>query len=542
MISKSKKYNIILLGLFLLFLFFYNFNNIFLWWPLANTYGHLIFNWPDASANYYFAKLFAESGVLASFEPLNLLSDNLIHARSVNVVSANLVPITFLPALALFGSAFRLLGDLGVLFFTPLLSALSGLLVYRISYYIFKDLDLSLLTAILFWSLAPVIFFSNIVMLPQMLFIFTILAGWYSIAKYFYKRKTFYWLLGSLFLSLAVFIRPSEILWLSFISIFVVYINRDKINWLKYLYGGLIFLATAAWFLYLNKITYGGYLSFGYMNLQSGDIASEASLSVEASLWDYIKILFFPFGFDVVLILKNFYKYFIAIIPSQVILAVLALGIMFYKKSLNFVWKKYLLLTPFVFLLIVIYYASWDLADPLVKELNKISISYVRYFLPLYIWILPLTAWAIKKIFYGQSKINKWSYYIIIFAIVLSSVKFAFMAKYDGLLAMGDNIRDYYQQYSIVSSEIDDDSVIISSREDKIFWPKYKVVVEQGDLPLWPRVANLLGDTNVYYYTNLSQENVDILSQEAMNSDLYLDEFLEVKNNFRLYKVKKLME
>ena len=187
--STSRKQNKILSVLFIVFLLIYNFTNISVWWPMLSSTGHLIFNWPDATANYFFADLFANTNQLRYFEPLNLLTDNLLHARSFNVIDGSLVPITFLPALVIFGAAWRILGEFGILALTPFLAAMSGLLVYRLVYYIFKDLDLSLISAILFWSLAPVMFFANVVMLPNMLFVFLVLAGWWAIAKSLIYQK-----------------------------------------------------------------------------------------------------------------------------------------------------------------------------------------------------------------------------------------------------------------------------------------------------------------------------------------------------------------
>ncbi|MFA6307579.1 MAG: hypothetical protein WCS88_02705 [Patescibacteria group bacterium] len=515
-------------------MFIYNFTNIFVWWPMLANTGHLIFNWPDSTANYFFVNLFAKTNHLWSFEILNSITDNLLHARSINVLDNNLVPITFLPAIVIFGGAFRILGEFGILAFTPFLAALSGLLIYRLVYYIFKDLDLAFIATLLFWSLAPVVFFSNVVMLPNILFIFLLLVGFWAIAKYFVYDKSFYWILGSLFLSLAIFVRPTEIIWLTLILIFIIYSNRQKVFFKHYIYAIFIFLATAFWFVSLNKITYGAYLATGYVNFQSDVLPVVQN---QNSLIDYIKLLLFPFGFNFILILKNFYKYFVDIFTPHVLLALIALIILFYKKQINFVWKKYLTLLPFVFVLILTYYASWDIADPLVKELNKISISYVRYFLPLYILILPLTAWGIKKIFFGPSKINKLAYYIVLIALMLSSVKLAFYSKNDGLLSNMDTLNDYYSQYKIVDTMIEDNSIIITDRSDKIFFPKYRVIVPQGNLELWSRVKNIVNYAPIYYYSSKSDSEISV-DQELINElNLKLEDRGQIWHNFKLYKL-----
>ncbi|MFA6467214.1 MAG: hypothetical protein WCV71_05155 [Patescibacteria group bacterium] len=536
--SINNKHHKILLALFLLFFVLYNFTNIFVYWPMLISTGHLIFNWPDATANYFFTELFAKTNQFWYFEPLNLLTDNLLHPRSFNAIAGNLVPISFLPSLVVFGAAFRILGQFGILALTPFLAALSGLLIYRLVYYIFKDLDLSLISAVLFWSLAPVVFFANEVMLPSILFIFLVLSGFWALAKSWLYQKSWYWFLGLLFLSLAVFVRPTEILWLSLVFVFVLYINRSKVDFKKYTYGGLIFIVMAFLFLSLNKATYGAYLSTGYFNFQSGGLSPEFAQPQARNLWDYVKLLLMPFGFDLFLILKNFYKYFANIILPHLLLAIIGLVILFYKKQINFAWRKYLMLLPFIFALILIYYGSWDIVDPLVKELNKISISYVRYFLPLYIYLLPLVAWAIKKIFFGPTKINKLAYYIVLIALILSSLKLAFFSKHDGLFYNLDTLKDYYTQYQIVSEKIEDKAIIITDRSDKIFFPKYRVIVPQGDLELWPRVKNIIDQAPIYYYTDKSGQDLLFDLEAANQVKLDLTNPSEIWANFRLFEVK----
>lgn len=537
--SINNKHHKILLVLFLLFFVLYNFTNIFVYWPMLVNTGHLIFNWPDATANYFFTELFAKTNQFGYFEPLNLLTDNLLHPRSFNAIAGNLVPISFLPSLVIFGAAFRILGQFGILALTPFLAALSGLLIYRLVYYIFKDLDLSLISAILFWSLAPIVFFANEVMLPSILFIFLVLSGFWALAKSWLYQKSWYWFLGLVFLSLAVFVRPTEILWLALLFVFVLYINRSKVDLKKCIYCGLIFITMAFFFLSLNKATYGAYLSTGYLNFQSGGLSSEFAQPQAKNLWDYVKLLLMPFGFDLFLILKNFYKYFANIILPNLFLAIIAVVILFYKKQINFAWRKYMMLMPFIFALILIYYGSWDIADPLVKELNKISISYVRYFLPLYIYLLPLVALAIKKIFFGPTKINKLAYYIVLIALILSSLKLAFFSKYDGLFYNLDTLKDYYAQYQIVSDKIEDKAIIITDRSDKIFFPKYRVIVPQGDLELWSRVENIIDQAPIYYYTDKSDQDLSFDLEAANQVKLDLTNPREIWANFRLFSIKK---
>lgn len=536
MMSKQKKYNISLLVLCLIFFGLYSFTTISVWWPNWLNFHHLIFNWPDANANYFFAQVFANKGVLFWQEPLNLLTDNLLHTRSINVVDGNLVPITFLPGIVIFGLFFKLLGSVGILFLTPALAAISGWLVYRLMEHIFSDIDLAWLTAVLFLSLAPWIFFANVVMLPTVLFIFLILAGWLFIVKSFeHDKHGWRWFLGASLLSLALIVRPTEMIWLLLIRIFILYINRARVILSRFVLGVLVLIALLFIFLFLNKITYGGYLSLGYFNLQSGSTSPEFSQSGPWVLFNSIKLFLFPFGFNAWLIIKNFYKYFIEIIPLHFILAIGGVVWLFSKKQINFIWQKYLFLTPVIFLLVLVYYGSWDLADPLVKELNHISTSYVRYFMPLYIWILPLVSLALIKIF-KESRQPK-LYYVIIFFILVISFKVAFYSEHDGLIENRHTLIGYYDQYQKVKNIVPDDAILITDRTDKLFFPQYRVIVPQGDLPFWERVSAISLDYPIYYFTAKSDDEIAIDQQAANQVNLILTDPSQIWHNFKLYKV-----
>lgn len=536
--NKEKKITIIVLLSCLLFFFIYSFTTLSVFMPQYLSSGHVIFNWPDSNANYFFASLYSNNFQFYSFEPLNLLTDNLIHSRSINVINGNLVPMTWLPAVLVYGIFFKLLGGLGVLFLTPILASISGYLVYRLSFYIFKSLDLSLIITLLFLSLAPWVFFANEVMLPNIMFIFLVLLGWYFIARSWQKDSyNFYFISGSLFLSLAVFVRPTEFIWLAFISLFVLYINRQKINLNKIILGGFSFLLMLFLFLFLNKLTYGNFFSVGYLQFASGSLSSEISAGKSNSFLGGILLLLFPFGFDIKLIAVNFYKYFVSISWPHFIFAVAGL-LLLLKNKIGYVWKKYLLITPFVFILILLYYASWDLADPLVKELNTISISYVRYFLPLYILVLPLIAYSLLKLFYAKSKLNQLALYLVVFALMLSSLKLAFLTSPDGLIDNKNTLENYAWQFKTISELIPESSIIITDRADKIFFPVYKAIVPQGDLPLWPRVEKIINTAPIYYYTDKTDEQLQFDRNEADKLNLDLSLRAQIWDNFRLYEIK----
>ena len=188
-LNKNKKFNIIIIILCLAFFALYSFLIFSTWLPNWQEWQHLIFNWPDANANYFFVNIFSDYSIFQYFEVYNELTNNLLHTRSINVIDANLVPMTWLPVIAIWGWLAKLLGSFGVLFVTPALASISVYLAYRLTFYIFKDIDLAFLVALLLLPLAPWMYFANIVMLPHILFIFLVLSGWLLIVKHWQNNK-----------------------------------------------------------------------------------------------------------------------------------------------------------------------------------------------------------------------------------------------------------------------------------------------------------------------------------------------------------------
>lgn len=535
--SKAKKYNLIVILLCFLFFWVYSYLVLATYLPEWSNWHHLIFNWPDESANYFFARVFARSGSFSQMENLNLLSDNLLHARSVNVLpDGSLVPIGFLPALVIFGLSLKILGEFGGLFLTSFLASLTVYGVYRLVFYVFKKIDLALLVVLLMLPLAPWLYFANMVMLYGIVFIFLVVFGWLAIINsfiYSYK-KDFWWILGSAVLTLAVFVRPTEVVWLGVLALVVIYWHWGQFDFKRVLSGLIVFLAAGIIFLSLNKAVYGSYFSSGYLNLETG------GLPTDFNKHSYLSLLFAPFGFDLKLILFNFYKYFIRVVPLHFILACLGFGWMFFKSRVEPVWKSYLAISSLIFIIILIYYGSWQNPDPLVRELNTISISHVRYFLPLYILTLPFASFVIIQLCRYLGKSGRILYWIFVIALGISSFKTAFLSHNDGLLATRDSLFGYYQQFAKVQEIAPQNSVIISERSDKVFWPYYKVVVPQGDLPLFSRIATFIDKTPVYYYTDLSDRDLTEVKTKAESTGLYFGEPSIINNNFKLYKIEKL--
>ncbi len=157
--NKQKK--IFIPVLLLIFFLLYSFSIFVCWWPQWQGDRHLIFNWPDANANYFFAKTFAQEYKLSYLEPLNNLSDNILHSRSINIIDGKLVPMNWLPNIIIFGIFYKLLGGLGVLFLVPLLAILSAYFFYRLLAIVFEE-KIAWTSLLLLLPLSPWLYFANL--------------------------------------------------------------------------------------------------------------------------------------------------------------------------------------------------------------------------------------------------------------------------------------------------------------------------------------------------------------------------------------------
>ncbi|MCB9802593.1 glycosyltransferase family 39 protein [Candidatus Nomurabacteria bacterium] len=534
----KNKFDFLILALVVLSFFIYSFSSFFVWLPNWHDFGHLIFNWPDANANYFFVNLFAKNNSLSFFEPLNLLTDNLLHTRSINVWQGNLVPMTFLLPLIIFGIFAKVFGSLAVLFLTPLLASISLYFFYQIIAKVFASENLAFVATVLLAFFAPWLFFANVVMLTNVFFIFCLLAFLY----FFLVQQTKYsFVLSFLFFALALFSRPNELIWLFIFLLFIYFYQKEKITLKKISIFFAINLFFLVLVLVLNKLVYGGVFNFGYLNLQNKALSGELGNS-HFSLFSFIKLLFLPFAWQTKVFLSSIYHYLFLLIWPYYILIFFALFSLrkklFQKKE---IWSKYLIFSLTISLLLLIYYANWDFADALVKNYNTISISYVRYFLPIYLLLLPFVAQGILFL----SRVKKWKNFLTIFLVLLLtifSLRLAFFAPNDGLLKNKENIDLYYQQFAKVKQIIPADAVIITERSDKIFFPEFKVVVPQGDLPLWPRIASLMEEREVFYFSDLSEQRILELNFQAKLFGLELVEMSKIDQNFKLFIVIKTKE
>ncbi len=488
-------------------------------WPyfslnnLASNAGMTIFNTPDETGNYFFAKLFAETGHLNYFEPLNLSSSwQLIHPRGTTVVAGNILPGGFLGFVILAGLFGKIFSTGAIILLVPAVSALAILAFYlllakifskRVSF--FSALGLAVMPA--FWYYSSRSLFNNIFFIDLLIIALAFLV-------YFVEQKKIWQILVFTgFWSLTLFVRPTEGLWLLFLVVLMFYFYRRKLSWknLAWVIGGIVVSAGAT--LLLQKNLYGGYFATGYVP----EVAKQGDAS--QMIINLLKQLFLPFGFDLRFLAYNFYHYFAKMFWWQFVLSALGALVIFWQwriKKVSSVVSAYGLVAIIISLVVFIYYGSWFFFNNL-TGLASIGSSQTRYLLPMYILTIPLMVYGLdfflQKIKIKSVKVLSVSILAVI--ILVLNFQTAVVKGPESLLAIRSTMIHYYQINSEVKKITESDSVIVSSYSDKMFFPSRRVGFYWQDerfLTDWSRLAS---KTEIYFYDINSGKEIDYIKANS---------------------------
>ncbi len=481
-----------------------------------------LFNSPDEMATAFWLGSQAAGQGLAFSEPLNALVQNSLHPRSVNVnAGGQLVPGSFLGQILFYGLFSRLSWILTLLL-TPLL-ALSALVAF---YWLNKKYFGSKAALITVGALAfyPAWwYYSARGFLPNVPFVSCLIL---SVWSFVYWQERFglknYWsyAAGATFLSLAMFIRPAEIVWLLGILLVLAIYYRRQIFWPGLVLASWPFIIFAGLTWFYQSSLYDSALTTGYDQLSGG----------RRAWWSWI----WPFGFDLKNIIKSVYNYIFVL--SWWYAGPLALSwLWFVYKTKNYFYP---LVTAGLALWLAIVYGSWSIMDT-PAGLVTIGGAYARYWLPVFVMLLPLFGWSAAELL---SKTNKkitlavGAFLVIAFSL---SIYQTFWSA-DGLFTIRDNLTSYEHIRQSAIQQLRGQGIIITDRHDKVFWPTFRVAVFLGDWQIFDKLSPLLEQENIYYYTHnvLSDKDFQKINNN-ISPDLRLIEGPTLTGADRLYQLQK---
>ncbi|MFA6215184.1 MAG: glycosyltransferase family 39 protein [Patescibacteria group bacterium] len=463
------------------------------------------FDWPDETANYFWSSHYAQTGQLSLAEPLNIVAKNQIHPRSFNVLSdGSLVPGSFLGLILFYGTLAKIFGSGALIYFTPILAILGILAFYGIIKRIFNE-KIALLSAILMFFQPAWWYYSVTSMLPNVPFVSLILLSIYLLLKNHHLKLTPL-LVSAFFLGLAISIRPAEIIWVAAVYLAVFASLRGRIKFTQLILFLAVMILAILPSLYHQQILYGSYFASGYDQLQPA--AQPVCQSCQL-----VKSFILPFGFHPELIAYNFWTHYLSRLWWFTLVAILGLIAFLVQtsKTKDEIFN-YLMLSFFVFIWLIIYYGSWEFTDLLTVHLNTLGLSYVRYWLPLYLLALPFT--AIGLLWLINLFKNRWQgliLFLLLAFLFYQSANLVLKDKPDSILPVRERILAYKLNALEVMKLTPTDSVIVTVRKDKVFFPERKVIHTFDALSLNQELTDTLPGlvkiAPVYYYA-LGQEPI----------------------------------
>lgn len=483
------------------------------------------FNSPDEMVHYEFIKNFAQESSLTieQSEGYGELGQY-VFPRSTYAADNRIIPIGFWGLNVIYGIVAKVVGISWIVYLTSILLLAAGWCFYSLIRKVF-DKKTALISVFLFYTHPVIWYYTARSLFPNIPFISLLLLGiYFLIIKPIKKWWGWNDALGIFFIGLSLLIRPSEIWWvgLGFLVVLIFYFK--KFDWRRlfiWCLGAMIF---AGLYFAISKTLFSDAL-----------VSYTASASFQFKAWYNI---FFPFGIEVKDILKSGLDYFVRLFWWLTIPGALGLILLlkdWQKRSVSKQQKSYLLVLLVVGIFLFIFYGSFvDIR----YSLKTIGISYTRYWLPIFILSLPLTAygfiwlvnWLKTKIF--RQVILAW----LLLFILIMNISLVFCGV-DGLLAARDNILHGAEVRAEVLNMTTAEAIIVTQTEDKFFWPERQVMQNVKNPDISQAIADLLDkDYPMYFFTSaLNQQQLANLEAHYSEYGLNL-EFIRSFGAHVLYK------
>lgn len=467
---------------------------VYLWFPLTTP---AIFNSPDETANYFFITQFAQNGDFFSPEPLNYFVSGALHPRSISWNGYTLAPQGFVGLPLLYGWLAKISGLGAVKFFTPLLAILGALAFYGIVKKIFGA-RAAMISFILLLMFPAYWYYVSRFLYPNVPFAsFLLIAAWAAMNGALHRGGAKrYLMIFSIGLAAALAIRPVEFLWvLPLMALAFVFYGKN-FSWHKLFYSALIMGFIAIPILANNLFLYGNVFGSGYTLKQPIGAVADFGGKGDGGAWSAIS----PYGLHLRAIAENINHIFIKYLWWFSAAVLLGFLISFFSKKRKET-DAYFTIAALLSAWLVIYYGSGNFTD---NPSGGITIgdSHFRYWLPVFIVMMPFAGVAAEKIIFRLRPFYKNIFGAAgLFLAVVFSVYAAIFSQDDGLLAVKNNLKNSYEVKTAVMDIVGPDGIIITGRQDKIFFPERRVLYAQkiADPQLFYNLKKLK-NKNFYIY------------------------------------------
>lgn len=471
-----------------------------------------LYSWPDEMANAFFIEQFANTTSLRVEQPYDVFAHNLVTPRSMTLRDGFLVPVGFVGLPVLYGLIAKVIGGMHV-FITPLLAVLCVYLMYRVVSMVWDE-RMGRVSALLLAVYPPFVYYASFTLLPNIAFVAGLMTGLFFLLKNFYHRRyIFNYIFSALAFSSAVMIRPNEVIWFGVALVVLLWVYRKDIQVFDWIVFGFTSATMALIYFFINFQTYRSYLPSGYTTQisQTGEVQTQA--------WSVMK-LFFPFGIDLSMVWQNLVTFVIPVQWPYMILAVFGvvafLGV--YKERDGYAYLGGVaILTAYL----LIYYGSWELVDSFVGSHSQLGISYNRYWLPIGILMIPMSAYFLVDIGKRSSRVMLGG---VLVAVSVLSLYIVFLHGPDSLMRIRQALHQQERLHAQIISLTEEESVIMTHRGDKIVFPQRQVISQYDPADLSGVRALLTHEIPVYYliYKDelfVQQENEQFFTPQGLTRE-----------------------
>ncbi|MFA7377583.1 MAG: hypothetical protein WCZ15_02155, partial [Patescibacteria group bacterium] len=270
----------------------------------------------------------------------------------------------------------------------------------------------------------------------------------------------------------------------------------------------------------------------------------------------YLKSIYhniFYFGFNKSQSLQMAQHYILEMFPWLSLLfllgSLLILGSLLRKWHFKYI--AYFSLFVLISTILIFYYGSWIFNDNPNPNRFTIGNSYTRYWLPIYLMMMPIVALliarfskAIKYLFKGELKIlgkrvaSAFEISVLLFFSAWS-INFVLFGSEEGLVHLYYNNLREKQSAEEIFSLTENEAIIITKYYDKFIFPERRVIM--GTLPndeIFRSSQKLANYYPLYYYNfYLNEADIAYLNERKLLAyNLNLEFTKRISHDFALYK------
>lgn len=507
----------------------------------------IISNQPDEMAHYFFIRELVFNHSFGALDFLTGAAKNQIHPRSMTVIQERLQPIgfpffivlisfvTLIPTIVFGSSMFNLLA----ISLVPVLAIGSNFLLYGIVRRMWNE-RMALISSILLFLLPPWWYWSSHPFQHVIPFIFFLILALYSLLRIKdgidEKEKKWLSVLSGLGISIALAIRPNEVVWVLCIFLYLVYTMRSVIS--KKIISAWIASAMLVLILFfvIQDAFYGSLFASGYVKpLSTGEAGSALTGGHGVS---FIRAFLFPFGIHIEAALKTAYRYFFVLFNPWTLWTLVS--VMFIVFRGEKIIRRYFAIWAFVSLYIIVWYGSWNFSDNLLG-VPSIGSSQIRYFMPIYVGMIPLIAYFADRVLILISRKKQIAAIVVsTLLFILSSHNAVYLSFPEGLTRVKGTLHSYRDWQGTIYARVPENGVVVTRYADKYIFPGRKVIIRTSEEIAWVEAVKKLSELKLeiwWHDLKLSPEELSNVDELLSVQGLKLGEVEDSWNDLELRRV-----